>query len=437
MNKHVADDKNSNLFYEYPELVSSINKSINPCNDFYEFVCSGWKHNNPIEADKTSSNQFQLISNLIEKREKEILDNRQTFHSYPPYDKMMFNLYDSCLDIANSTGTPQRVYDIESVLLFEKHVPKHLFTCNFKTFLKFVNYINPNNVFLMSEKLYLEENMAPKYLEALKEYLTKLLELLYTDDSEQLIFKKLNKKEDISRRVNSFIQVELQMAKIINETDKHYDNAYADDEYLIIQKFQNNLAGSINWVRYLQNILPQQVLLQKYPDGVANVEARISEVTLIKKFDRLAQNLSGQVLSDYMDWKLILSEVTYLDDRFLDVGFELDRVLQGSVERPAHWKECKNVLINVFPALIERVTKIESAYRFTVIPGQPFAEAMDSLNILMNQKSMLQLLDPVEVEFSSLGINGFYYPIKNVIVLTGGILQGVFFNSTTRPMYEY
>jgi len=40
------------------------------------------------------------------------------------------------------------------------------------------------------------------------------------------IFKKLIKKEDISRRVNSFIQVELQMAKIINETDKHYVNFY-------------------------------------------------------------------------------------------------------------------------------------------------------------------------------------------------------------------
>nr|CAD2180783.1 unnamed protein product [Meloidogyne enterolobii] len=54
--------------------------------------------------------------------------------------------------------------------------------------------INPNNVFLMSEKLYLEENMAPKYLEALKEYLTKLLELLYTDDNEQIIFKKIKQK---------------------------------------------------------------------------------------------------------------------------------------------------------------------------------------------------------------------------------------------------
>uniref|UniRef100_A0A915LNC1 Uncharacterized protein n=1 Tax=Meloidogyne javanica TaxID=6303 RepID=A0A915LNC1_MELJA len=86
---------------------------------------------------------------------------------------------------------------------------------------------------------------------------------------------------------------------------------------------------------------------------------------------------------------------------------------------------------------MDEQTKIAAFEKFTVIPGQPFAEAMDSLNILINQKSMLQLLDPVEVEFSSLGINGFYYPIKNVIVLTGGILQGVFFNSTTRPMYEF
>ncbi|KAF7635412.1 hypothetical protein Mgra_00005231 [Meloidogyne graminicola] len=243
------------------------------------------------------------------------------------------------------------------------------------------------------------------------------------------------------------------MAKIINETDKHYDNVYADDKYLILKEFQNTLAATINWARYLQNTFPRQVLLQKFPDGVANVEVRISEVTLIK---------------------------------------ELDRVLQGSTERAAKWKECKNVLVTVFPAIIERVnatkvqleemfqnvkkefhlmldqngveifktlkkifkiqlrtlkvligymdsifneTKLEKLYsEFSILPGQPFHEAMTLLNIFINQKAMLQLLELVEVEFSSLGINGFYYPIKNVIVLTGGILQGVFFNSSTRPI---
>jgi len=58
-----------------------------------------------------------------------------------------------------------------------------------------------------------------------------------------------------------------------------------------------------------------------------------------------------------MDWKVILSEVSHLDDRYLDVGFELDRVLQGSKERAARWKECKSVVLNVFPALLERGKK--------------------------------------------------------------------------------
>jgi hypothetical protein len=95
--------------------------------------------------------------------------------------------------------------------------------------------VTPNNVFLMSEKLYLEENMAPKYIPALRTYLAQVLELLYNDDKGQTIFKQSSKAADIQRRVDSFIQVELEMARIINDTDKHYDNAYADDVYISLQ----------------------------------------------------------------------------------------------------------------------------------------------------------------------------------------------------------
>lgn len=65
----------------------------------------------------------------------------------------------------------------------------------------------------MSEKLYLEKNMAPKYLTALRTYLAQLLELLYADDSSQSIFKRSTKEADIQRRVESFIHVEMEMAK--------------------------------------------------------------------------------------------------------------------------------------------------------------------------------------------------------------------------------
>lgn len=66
----------------------------------------------------------------------------------------------------------------------------------------------------MSEKLYLEENLAPKYIPALKTYLAQIMELLYHDDSNQTIFKLSNKEADIQRRVDSFIQVEVEMAKV-------------------------------------------------------------------------------------------------------------------------------------------------------------------------------------------------------------------------------
>lgn len=40
-----SNDPILSMLFDYPELSSSLNKTLNPCDNFYEFVCSGWKVN--------------------------------------------------------------------------------------------------------------------------------------------------------------------------------------------------------------------------------------------------------------------------------------------------------------------------------------------------------------------------------------------------------
>lgn len=94
------------------------------------------------------------------------------------------------------------------------------------------------------------------------------------------------------------------------------------------------------------------------------------------------------------------------------------------------------VLVSYMDTIFNETKLLRHYSELSIAPGQPFADILSSMAKLMSKKSLLQLLEPVEVDFTSLTINGFYYPIKNSIVLTGGILQGVFFNAS-RPLFVH
>lgn len=50
------------------ELIKSINTSIDPCNNFYQHVCSGFISNAIIEKDKTSFEHFTKMHTSIEQQ---------------------------------------------------------------------------------------------------------------------------------------------------------------------------------------------------------------------------------------------------------------------------------------------------------------------------------------------------------------------------------
>ena len=62
--------------------VTSLDRSVDPCTDFYKFSCGGWEKNNPIPADQASWSVYAKLANdnqqflwgILEDDAKELID---------------------------------------------------------------------------------------------------------------------------------------------------------------------------------------------------------------------------------------------------------------------------------------------------------------------------------------------------------------------------
>ncbi|KAK6047516.1 hypothetical protein COOONC_14977 [Cooperia oncophora] len=65
-----SDSSVAGRVVQYPDLVESIDRSIDPCEDFYSFVCNGWIKSHPIPEDQFQYTQTELLKEKVIKEVK-------------------------------------------------------------------------------------------------------------------------------------------------------------------------------------------------------------------------------------------------------------------------------------------------------------------------------------------------------------------------------
>src|SRR5690349_21853655 len=92
--------------------LSQLDRSADPCNDFYQFACGGWRAKNPIPADKSRWGRYDEMAENNRTRVKDLLEKAATSPKNA-LEKQVGDYYTACMDesAAEKLGaTPLQAY---------------------------------------------------------------------------------------------------------------------------------------------------------------------------------------------------------------------------------------------------------------------------------------------------------------------------------------
>jgi putative endopeptidase len=316
---------------------AALDRSADPCVNFYQFSCGGWMKNNPIPPDQASWGRFNELAENNRAILREILETAaKPDPKRSPNDQKIGDYYASCLneDAINKKGIAVLKPEFDKINALKSKsqltdLIAHLHDQGIDVFFGFgseADFKNASMVIAQADQAglslpdrdyYLKND--PKSVELQKAYVEHVTNM----------FKLLgDTPQKAAAEANAVMNIETALAKgsmdIVSRRDP-----LALYHKLSTQEWQA-LAPGLSMQKYLTDIgaPPVSSLNVVAPDFFKALNAELKEATL-------------NDLKTYMRWHLIHSQTQYLPTAFVNEDFNFFRkTLTGAKELRARWKRC-------------------------------------------------------------------------------------------------
>ncbi len=316
--------------------IDAIDKSADPCVDFYQYSCGTWMKNNPVPADKSRWGRFDALAEHNLYILREILTEAQAPGKHTAAQTMVGAYYASCMDestiekkgaapltpeLARINGIKTKEELIREIAYMHRNSIPVLFAFypapDMHASTRTVALIDQGGITLPDRDYYIKDD--PKSVETRQKYVEHVAKMFELAG---------DKPEVAAAEAKTILAVETGLAQASMDRTLRRDPKTRDHT----MKVAELTAAAPNFdltVYFADNGSPKFTSL-----NVGNPEF----------FKQVNHQLGDMPLDDwkvYLRWKTINAYVTGLSKAFVEEDFNFnDKYMSGQQEMEPRWKRC-------------------------------------------------------------------------------------------------
>ena len=314
-----------------------LDKSVDPCTDFYAYACSKWKAQNPIPSDRPSWGRFNELQERGEYIMRDILQKYTNDDAKrSAVEQKIGDYYESCMDegaiekLATKPLAPDmdRIAALKSkqelapeLIQLHRQGTDVLFsfasTQDFGDATQVIAEADQGGMGMPDRDYYLKDD--PKSVELRKQYVAHV----------QKMFELLgDAPEKAAGEAKSVLTIETALAK------GALDRVSRRDPHKVYHKMSGKelaaLSPDFGWDKYLAGI---------GAPSVANLN--VTEPDFFKNLNTVIDVTPMDDWKTYLRWHLVHANAPMLPAAFVNENFNFfSKALQGTKELAPRWKRC-------------------------------------------------------------------------------------------------